>query len=34
MNYNEFQETLLKELESRFDSHIILNPITTTKNNI
>lgn len=33
MNYNEFQETLLKELESRFDSHISLNPITTTKNN-
>lgn len=33
MNYNEFQETLLKELESRLDSHISLNPITTTKNN-
>ena len=33
MNYNEFQETLFKELESRLDSHISLNPITTTKNN-
>ena len=33
MNYNALQEALFKELESRLDSHISLNPITTTKNN-
>lgn len=33
MNYQEFQETLLKELTCRLDSGISLRPTITTKNN-